>query len=330
MDGRRPASADGTPVAEAPADASSIARVSRPGWTVVAVYAALSLALGGQWIAAKLGVTAVPALELSTVRFAIASVVLLAACAFTRTPLPLRRWRPILGAAACGVLGFNTLAFVGLSYTPASDSALIIPTVIPLATALFATLIQERFTRVKAIGFAVASIGAALVIGGGQQGGGDATSLRLRGDLMELGAATGWAASLTIGAIVLRKENVLGYVTLMVLIGALLLAPLGLLAQGYRDVPSWRSDTWVAAGSLGVVSTAIAFVLFFWAVHRFGPSLAAMVSYLTPVSALILAFVVLAERPLPLQLAGGAVIVIGVRIAARRPPAPRRQVAATA
>jgi drug/metabolite transporter (DMT)-like permease len=297
-------------------------------WTVVAIYATLSLALGGQWIAAKLGVAAVPALELSTMRFAIASVVLLAACAITRTAIPLRSWRPILAAAACGVLAFNTLAFVGLNDTPASDSALIIPTVIPLATALFATLIHERLTRIKLLGFAIATVGAALVIVGGQQAGVDASSLRLRGDLMELGAAAGWAASLTIGAVVLRTESVLGYVTLMVVIGTALIAPLGWLAQGYRDVPSWPPETWIAAGSLGVISTALAFVLFFWAVQRFGASLAAMVSYLTPVSSLILAFFILAERPLPLQLAGGAVIVLGVRIAAHRHAPLRRAPAA--
>jgi len=150
---------------------------------VIAVYATLAITLGGQWIAAKLGVTAVPALELSTMRFAIAAVVLLAACAVTRTAIPLHRWRPIAAAAACGVLGFNTLAFVGLSLTPASDSALIIPTTIPLATALFATLIQERLTSRKLFGFAVASLGAALVIVGGQQGGSESSSSRLAGDL---------------------------------------------------------------------------------------------------------------------------------------------------
>jgi drug/metabolite transporter (DMT)-like permease len=296
-----------------------------PAWTVVLIYATLSLALGSQWIAAKLGVAAVPALELSTMRFAIASGVLLLVCAATRTPLPFRSWRPILAAAACGVLGFNTLAFVGLSDTPATDSALIIPTVIPLATALFATLIHEQITRLKLLGFAIATVGAALVIVGGQQAGADASALRLRGDLMELGAAACWAASLTIGAVVLRTENVLGYVTLMVVIGTTLIAPLGLLAEGYRDVPSWRAETWLAAASLGVVSTAVAFVLFLWAVHRFGAGLAAMVTYLTPVSSLILAFFILAERPLPLQLAGGAVIVVGVRIAARRAAAPVRR-----
>src|SRR5947208_269209 len=165
----------------------SIARMGRTP-LVIAAYAILSLTLGGQWIAAKLGVTAVPALELSTMRFAIAAIVLLAACAVTRTPLPLRSWRPIAAAAACGVLAFNTLAFIGISYTPASDSALIIPTTIPLATALFATLIRERLTTRKLIGFAIATMGAAIVIVGGQGAGDEASALRLRGDLMEVGA----------------------------------------------------------------------------------------------------------------------------------------------
>ncbi len=207
---------------------------------------------------------------------------------------------------------------MGLSLTPASDSALIIPTTIPLATALFATLIHERLTSRKLFGFAVASLGAALVIVGGQQGGSESSASRLAGDLMELGAATAWAASLTIGAVVLRKETVLGYVTGMVLIGTALLLPLGAVQQGYRDVPTWSADTWLAAGFLGVFSTAVAFVLFFWAVHRYGASLAAMVTYLTPIATLVLAFLILGERPLPLQLVGGAVIVVGVRLAARR------------
>ena len=43
-----------------------------------------------------------------------------------------------------------------------------------------------------------------------------------------------------------------------------------------------------------------------------------MVTYLTPIATLILGFIILAERPLWLQLAGGAVIVIGVRVAATR------------
>ena len=301
---------------------SANAAVRSRGQTLllIAVYATLAVTLSGQWIAAKLGVTAVPPLELSTMRFAIASAVLLAACAITRTPLPFHRWRLIVPAAVLGVVGFNSLAFVGLTLTPASDSALIIPTMIPMATAVFATLIHERLTPRKVVGFAIATVGAALVILGGQQAGAEPSADRLRGDLLEVGAAIGWAASLVVGAIVLRKETVLGHVTLMVLIGTALLLPIGALQQAYRDVPSWTIETWAAAGFLGVFSTAVAYLLFLWAVHRFGAGLAAMVTYLTPVGTLVLAFLILSERPLPLQLVGGAVIVIGVRLAARRSP----------
>ena len=286
--------------------------------TVVVIYIVLSLALSGQWIAAKLGVTAVPALELSTMRYAIASVVLLAACAVTRTPLPIRRWPIVALGAACGVLGFNTLAFLGLMMTPASDVALIIPTTIPAAAALFATAIGERLTSRRIVGLAIATAGTVIVIVGGQQSDVGPSGSRILGDVLELLGAAAWAAGLTIGAIAFRRgAGVLGYVTLMVTLGTLFIAPLGLLQEGYRDLPRWSVETWLAAAFLGVASTALAFVLFFWAVRRFGPGLAAMVAYLTPVTTLVLAFAILNERPVPLQLVGGAVIVVGVRIAAR-------------
>ncbi|MDQ6858700.1 MAG: DMT family transporter [Chloroflexota bacterium] len=90
----------------------------------------------------------------------------------------------------------------------------------------------------------------------------------------------------------------------MVVMGTAMVLPLGVLAQRYRDVPSWSTDTWLAAAFLGVFSTGVAYVLFFWAVRRFGASLAATVAYFTPITALLLAFVILAERPVPLQVAG--------------------------
>ena len=68
-------------------------------------------------------------------------------------------------------------ALVGLLGKPiAESSALIIPTIIPMATALFATLIHEPLTPRKLLGFAVASAGAAIVIVAGQQGEGGSSS----------------------------------------------------------------------------------------------------------------------------------------------------------
>ena len=50
--------------------------------------------------------------------------------------------------------------------------------------------------------------------------------------------------------------------TLLVLIGTAVLPPLGALPQAYADLPTWAGATWIAAVSLGVFSTAVAFMLF--------------------------------------------------------------------
>lgn len=307
-------------------------------WIVVLAYSTAAFALATQWIAAKIALATAPPLELSTMRFGIAAAVLSALAFATRSPLPLHRWRSVAAAAAFGFLGFNSLAFLGLTLTPASDSALIVPTTIPVATALLATFIGEPLTRRKLAGFAVATVGAAAVIAGGQQAGAALSMSRLIGNLLELASAVSWAVCLTVAAFVLRKESVLGFFTLASLFGTAMLFPLGFLEHGYRDLGSWAAEAWLAAAVLGVVSTVVAILIFFWAVRRFGAGLGAMISYLVPVAALALAFIVLGERPLPLQLAGAALIVAGVRLITTRsrgqpvtsPPAgpsPRRDAA---
>jgi len=285
---------------------------------VVLAYATAALALSAQWIAAKVALRSAPPLELSTMRFAVASVIFVLLAIATRTPLPLHRWRPVTAAAAFGFLGFNGLAFLGLQLTPASDSALIIPTTIPVATALLATFIGEPMTRRKLLGFSVATAGAALVVVAGQQAGSEASASRLVGNLLQLASAVCWGACLTISVRVIRTEGVLGFVTMASLIGTAMLFPLGFLEHGYRDLPAWAPEAWRAIAVLGLISTVVAFLIFFWAVRRFGAGLAAMISYLAPVAALILAFAVLGERALPLQFVGAAVILLGVRLAAGR------------
>ena len=288
---------------------------------VVIAYSIAALALAAQWTAAKIALAAIPPFELSTMRFAIASALLVVVAVVTRTPLPLRRWRPVMAAAVFGFVGFNALAFLGLRLTPASDSALIVPTTIPVATALLATLIHERLTSRRTLGLCVASVGAAIVIVGGQPLGGDISTARLLGDLLEIGSAFAWAACLTISTLVVRTESVLGFVTMSSLVGTALLFPLGFLENGYADIATMGDRSWFAVAVLGVLSTFVAFLIFFWAVSRFGPSRGALISYLAPVAGLLFAFIVLGDQPAPVQLAGAVIILTGVRVLAVAPRA---------
>jgi drug/metabolite transporter (DMT)-like permease len=67
--------------------------------------------------------------------------------------------------------------------------------------------------------------------------------------------------------------------------------------------------------------TVGSFTLFYWVVRRVGAGIAAMSSYFVPVITLALAAAFLGERPQPLQLVGGIVILAGVRVATLRPSA---------
>ena len=287
--------------------------------SVLTPLAAFSVALAwsGGWIAGKLGVASAPPLEFSAIRFIIASGALAIIVVATRTRIRRGALGPVVLSAIFGYLGYNAFVFVGLTMAPASDAALIVPTTIPVLTAIAASFFGERITTTKVAGFALASIGAALVIAAGQTGG-EVSSQRLLGDVLLLVGAVCWSIYTVLGTITLRTRSPIEVVALAAAIGALLLLPFGLLEQGYRDVPTWNASVWVEVLFLALVVTVGSFTLFYWVVRRVGAGIASMSSYFVPVLTLALAVVLLGDRPDALQLVGGLVILAGVRLATLR------------
>lgn len=280
----------------------------------ILVYVTVALCWSGSWTAGKLGVGSVPPLELSATRFAIAGLIMLALARATNQPLGLVRWKLLLVAAFFGIFAYNALVFVGLTLGPASDGALIVPTLNPVLTVFVATFLGERLTRNKVAGIAFATVGATIVVAAAQSGVAF-SSQRLISDLLMVGGAACWSVYATIGAITTRSGSPLGVTAVACLMGAAMLFPFGFLEQGYRDVPAWPLGAWLDIAYLVVFATIVGFVLFYWAVRRFGAGLASMVSYLVPVFALVQAAVLLNERITLLEVAGGAVILVGVRLA---------------
>ncbi|HEY8825185.1 MAG TPA: DMT family transporter [Candidatus Limnocylindria bacterium] len=293
--------------------------------TPVAVFFT-ALAWSGSWITGKLALAGAPPLEISTVRFIIAAAVLVAITLATRADLGRGSLWPVTLAGFLGYCAYNAFVFVGLTMAPASDGALIVPTLIPVLTALAATFIGERLTSMKLAGFAVASIGVALVIVAGQTGD-EVSSRRLIGDVLMVLGAVCWATYTVLGTIAMRTRSPLAVVTIAAPIGALCLVPLGFLEKGYADVSGWTLSVWLNVLYLALIGSVASFILFYWVVRRVGAGVAAMTSYLVPVLTLAMAVVFLGDRPAPLQLVGGLVILAGVRLATLRlrregPPVP--------
>src|SRR6266550_2169538 len=277
----------------------------------------VALAWSGSWITGKLALASAPPLEISAARFIIAAVVLAAIAIATRTSMGRGGLRPVVLAGVFGYFAYNAFVFIGLTMAPASDGALIVPTTIPVLTALAASFIGERLTPTKLAGFALASIGAALVIVAGQTGD-ELSSRRLIGDLLMLLGAGCWAIYTVLGTIALRTRSPLAIVTIAAPIGALCLIPLGFFEKGYTDVAAWNATVWLNVLYLALVGSVASFIAFYWLVRRVGAGVAAMTSYLVPVLTLAMAVVFLGDRPEPLQLVGGVVILAGVRLATWR------------
>jgi drug/metabolite transporter (DMT)-like permease len=276
-----------------------------------------ALAWSGSWITGKLAVAGAPPLEISTVRFLIAAVVLVVITLATRADLGRGSLWPVALAGVFGYCVYNAFVFVGLTMAPASDGALIVPTLIPVLTALAATFVGERLTPMKLAGFALASMGVALVIVAGQTAE-EISSRRLIGDVLMVLGAICWATYTVLGTIAMRTRSPLAVVTIAAPIGVLCLIPLGFLENGYADIPGWSVAVWLNVLYLALIGSVASFILFYWVVRRVGAGVAAMTSYFVPVLTLVLAVVFLGDRPQPLQLLGGLVILAGVRLATLR------------
>ncbi|MDN4477668.1 DMT family transporter [Demequina sp. SYSU T00039] len=104
---------------------------------------------------------------------------------------------------------------------------------------------------------------------------------------------------LVVASIVLAVAAVTGLVPFAAVLGAVQLLPLA--------VP-W----WVAAGVLGVVTAAIAYVAGIAATRRLGARLGSFVSLTEVIAAATFAWLLLGQAPAPIQFAGAALILGGV------------------
>jgi drug/metabolite transporter (DMT)-like permease len=80
-------------------------------------------------------------------------------------------------------------------------------------------------------------------------------------------------------------------------------------------VPAWRFDALLALVALGVLSTGVAYVLNYRIITDDGASTASLVTYLIPVTALVLGVIVLGEAATVHAIIGMVVVLIGVALA---------------
>ncbi|MCU1472023.1 DMT family transporter [Amnibacterium sp.] len=245
------------------------------------------------------------AVGLSIVRLAVAAVALLLLALFrpVRMPAP-RDLLLIAGAAFFGMTTYQLLLNTGELYVPAGTTSIIVAAAPLVSAGIAALAFRERLSAIRLAGSAVA-IGGVLVV------------CIARAALSVSAAVWIVVAAMVVQGIyhplsrlLLRRYTALEVATYVMVVGTVLTLPL--VPVGWHRILTACAGAWIGAVYLGILPSAVGFVLWGYAVARLPVVTSTSLLYLVPAVAVLISFLWLGEVPLPGELIGGAVIVLGV------------------
>ncbi|MEU7826113.1 DMT family transporter [Catellatospora sp. NPDC049133] len=224
------------------------------------------------------------------------------------------RWTAIGALSLLHVVAPQLLITYGEVHISSSLTALLLASQ-PLVIAVLAVRFDasERAGARKLLGLLVGLVGVAAVVGF-DLGGGD--GLELLGAGLVLLAGVSYAGATTLVKKKLSDVPPLGVVVGTTGIASVLLLPAGLLSAP-ATLPGLEASAAVLA--LGLLSTALAFLVYYKLIALAGAGSAALVSYTSPAVAVGLGVLLLAEPLTPATVLGFALILLGSWLSTRKP-----------
>jgi drug/metabolite transporter (DMT)-like permease len=275
----------------------------------------LSVLWGGSFFFGKVAIGELGPLTVVFARVALAALALDIVLIAARTN-PFRRDAPWSAYFAMGflnnVLPFS-LIFWGQTHI-ASGLASILNATTPLFTLLVAHFLtqDEKIDPAKVAALLAGFAGVAVLIGPGMLVDGASAW----GELACLLAALSYALAGVYG----RRFKILGIAPIEAAAGqvtasTVLILPIMLAVEQPWTLPALPSlSVWAALVGLALLSTALAYILYFRILAAAGATILLLVSFLIPVTAVLLGAAVLGERLAPRHFAGMALIGAGLAI----------------
>lgn len=282
----------------------------------LAALTAVTLIWGSTWAAIRLGLQGIPPFAGVSLRFAVASLLLLAVARLRG----IRLGRSRLERRLWWVNGVLTFVFTyGLVYwaeqrVPSGLTAVLFAT-FPLFVALLAQFLlpAERWTPRSVAGIVAGFGGVAVIFSEdlgalAEPGAGRAAAVLL---LAPFAAAVANVAVKRWG----RGVHPVSLSAVPMLLAAVVMGAASLLFE--RDRPVHLDALSVATVVyLAVVGSAIAFYLFFWLLEHMDATRLALTNYLSPVVAVLLGALLFDERITARIVVGAALVIAGVAVTA--------------
>jgi drug/metabolite transporter (DMT)-like permease len=265
---------------------------------------------GGTFIAGRVVAQDAGPFSAAFARFAMASVLLLGLTWQAEGRLPPLKKQHLLPIALLGMTGifaYNFFFFTGMKLIAAGRASTIVATNPIFITLLSALLFKEKLRLLKVAGILLSVGGAVMVISRG-----DPRQV-LRGglgwgELFIFGCVLSWVAYSLVGKALMAELSPLTAVAYSSLAGAAALLVPAYLEGAVQDFSHYSNLSWLGLAYLALFGTVLGFRWYYEGIKRIGPARASIFINFVPISAVILAFLLLRE-PITLSLLSGAVLV---------------------
>lgn len=282
----------------------------------------LSVLWGASFFFNAVAISELPTLTVVVCRIGLAALCLLAVMRLLGQTLPSSRrvWAAFFG------MGFlnNVVPFcliVWGQFHIASGVASILNATTPLFTVLVAHALtsDEKMTGARLLGVIAGLIGVAVMIGGGAV---QSLGVNILAQLAILGAALSYAFAGVFG----RRFQALGVTPMAAAAGqvtasSIMLFPVMLLIDQPWTLPIPSLPVIGALVGVAILSTAVGYLLYFRILASAGATNLLLVTFLIPISAIMLGILLLNEVLLPRHIAGMALIGLGLAAIDGRPAA---------
>lgn len=287
--------------------------------------ATLAIGLWGvSFISIKIALRDVSPVTLIVVRFALGAL-LVGAAAWARGEFRRLRRQDLPALALVGLIGIAVQQLLQVTGQETADAgvAAFLASTAPAFTVLLAALfLRERLRPWQIGGILLATVGAITVATNGNWAGLISGNFGAPGNLLVLASAVVWALLTILSKRAVENRPPLLVTTMMFLFGGLFVTPLFVMQQGWRELATVSATGWMAIAFTSIVCTAGAYLLTTWALKHITASRVALIQNIEPLTAVIVAALLLNEVVTPAMLLGGTAILGGVYLAERIKPLP--------
>jgi drug/metabolite transporter (DMT)-like permease len=280
---------------------------------LAACFATVYLVWGSTYAVASIGLHTMPPFLFGGIRFICASIVLggISLALGRKFELDANEWKHMLIVALGTVFIANGLTNIAMKHI-ASNTTAILNASAALWIALFATRGRRAHAldRRTMIGLVIGFAGTLMIIApaGGRF---DTTSLGYQ--LLVLFAVFCWSGSTVYIRNAHSRLDVLSFTAIQMMLGGLMMTGVG-LALGEASQFHWSRTGIAAMTYLTLLSSCLTYTAFAWLARNSTPALVGTYSYVNPAIASILGWWVLGEKLGAAQIAGMAIMFVGVAL----------------